>query len=317
MTKEEFRDAAITMLQDMIPASMNVTVRPQEITKANDQHLYGICFQREGTLTAPTYYVDDFYDLYLRGTPMQELMERLYRIYRAGPAVSPVLTSAELPPYNKVKKQFTLRLLEKARNELFLENVPYMDVGNGLVLVCDISFFSEEDGIYKTTVTQDIVDEEGYDVDRMFRDALRNAPRIDPPRMLGNDFEPEDGCGAGFDAEDDVPESLYKMFCLTTRSGSFGAAALFYPGMLREIEGIFQEGFYVLPVSLHELMILPQSAVEDPEFLISLAPSANARIHPSEVLTDRILYYDRITDDLLTLTHALARALRTGDELAS
>ncbi|MBR0373509.1 MAG: hypothetical protein IJH91_03140 [Mogibacterium sp.] len=310
MTKEEFRDAAITMLQDMIPASMKVTVRPQEITKANDQKLYGICFQREGSLSAPTYYVDDFFDLYLQGTPMQELMERLYKTYRAGPAVSPVLADAELPPYNKVKKQFTLRLLEKARNELFLENVPYREVGNGLVLVCDISFFSEEDGIYKTTINQDIVDKEGYDVDRMFRDALRNAPRIDPPRMMGNDLEPED----------DVAEGVYKMLCLTTRSGSFGAAALFYPGMLRELEHIVEESYFVLPVSLHELLILPQSAVEDPEFLISLAPSANARIHPSEVLTDRILYYDRIAGELLTLTHALAAALRNGpviDELVS
>ena len=47
---------------------------------------------------------------------------------------------------------------------------------------------------------------------------------------------------------------------LTNKSQFKGAAVLFYPDLQRRISELLQGGYYVLPISVHEVLIVPDSA---------------------------------------------------------
>jgi len=51
-----------------------------------------------------------------------------------------------------------------------------------------------------------------------------------------------------------------KMYVLSNRARSNGAACMIYPYVLRMMGDILEEDFYILPSSIHEVILVPASA---------------------------------------------------------
>ena len=65
--------------------------------------------------------------------------------------------------------------------------------------------------------------------------------------------------------------------------------SLFYPGVQERIAGVFGEGYSVLPCSVHELIIIPDSAGVDRESMAAMVRDANRTVvEPKEVLSDNV-----------------------------
>ena len=93
------------------------------------------------------------------------------------------------------------------------------------------------------------------------------------------------------DTESEDKEDV--MYVLSNRSRSYGAAAILYKGRL---EGI---GEY-LPSSVHEVIIIPQSAAPGQEELSDLVTEINTtQVDAEEVLSNHAYYYDRKKKKLL------------------
>ena len=97
-------------------------------------------------------------------------------------------------------------------------------------------------------------------------------------------------------------------FVLTNSKLYWGAGALFYPGVIERIHELLDGDFYVLPSSVHELIIMPVED-QDPEMLAGMIRSANRSVvEPGEILADdlyicesgrlrRVSYGGEIPDD--------------------
>lgn len=60
------------------------------------------------------------------------------------------------------------------------------------------------------------------------------------------------------------------------------------------------ENFYILPSSIHEVILLRESFAEDAEYLRWMIQEVNAtEVAPEEILSDRAYYYDRETDTII------------------
>ena len=75
------------------------------------------------------------------------------------------------------------------------------------------------------------------------------------------------------------PVSLY---VLSNESSFWGAAVLFYPGMLARLSELMGGSFYVLPSSVHEVLLLPVTE-GDPQKLVDIIRSANRTVTDSDV----------------------------------
>ena len=95
----------------------------------------------------------------------------------------------------------------------------------------------------------------------------------------------------GMPDENIVPE--VPLYVLTNKSRMFGAACMMYPGVFEQIVPELKGGFFVIPSSVHEVLLLSPENVFDREGLRALVREVNEnQVEPYEVLSDNVYFYD-------------------------
>lgn len=84
-------------------------------------------------------------------------------------------------------------------------------------------------------------------------------------------------------------------YVLSAESGQFGAAVLGYPEELKKAAEQLGEGFYVLPSSIHEVILLPDSKAVgiDPKELQQMVAEINQQqVREEERLSNSVYHFD-------------------------
>ena len=296
MNKNEFISYAAKEIMNYIPEDMRegLQINPMTVVKINDQKLNGLSFYREDGVPQPTIYVDEAYERYCDGMPAEEIFKGIAESYQdaCNAKAVPVMPDLE---YQNVRDKFAFRLLEASRNRDYLRNVPYMDVGNGLVMICDIRIGDGGEGHYSTVVNNDLLRSFGCEKSDVFRSAMENAWTNDAPvfSTMESKLFPFAEPDNLFDP-DCVKTEHEPMYVLTTKSSIHGAAALFYPDVQEKISDMLEQDYYAIPSSVHEWIIIPASTDISRGELSEMVKSVNSSmVDPKEVLSDQLLIYDR------------------------
>ena len=84
------------------------------------------------------------------------------------------------------------------------------------------------------------------------------------------------------------------MYVLTNPIRTFGAACILYEGVLEDIGNQLNENFYILPSSIHEVIIVPESKSPNRVELEEMIHEINeTQVAVEEVLSDKAYYYSR------------------------
>lgn len=296
MTRNEFMEEIKNEVLSRLPEQLKEDLNIQEvtITKTNDQKHHGLTFRKGEAEAAPTLYLDEAFERFNAGEDIQRLAAEVADAYRGTIGMERPQTM-DLS-FDQVKENLTLRLLDISRNREYLSQTPYMTVGHGLAMVCDIKMEDGRDGSWRATITQDMLEHENYDKRELFVAAMENAPNIDPPILVdmnqalfsreGNNLMVREG---QIERDDISP-----MYVLSNESGMLGSAALYYPQTREKIAEVLGDSYSVLPSSVHEVLIVPDSAGIDTKDLCSMVREANRSVvEAKDVLSDTVLHYDR------------------------
>ena len=296
MTRDEFISRVKEELMEMIPENLREGLEIQDtmVLKSNDQKHHGLTFKREESEAAPTIYLDEAYARFTCGEELHALTAEIRDAY---------LQTFSMPEpqkidfdYDKIKDKLTVRLLEIKRNRDFLATTPYMTVGHGLAMVCDIKMRDGDEGSWRATVTQSMLEGQNYDKRELFMAAMDNAQLIDPPILvdMGQALFTHEGENLLKRSEPLPPEDVSNMYVLSNTGGMLGSAVLFYPDTREHIAEVLGEGYCVLPSSQHEVLIIPDSAGIDRAELSEMVKQANQSVvEPKDVLSDTVFHYDR------------------------
>ena len=83
-------------------------------------------------------------------------------------------------------------------------------------------------------------------------------------------------------------------YVLTNMENQYGASMITQPEVLNKLNQLFPEGFYVLPSSVHEVLIVPDNGEVEPRRLGEMVREVNrAEVKREEVLSDRVYRYDK------------------------
>lgn len=95
--------------------------------------------------------------------------------------------------------------------------------------------------------------------------------------------------------EQEIPgEEGELMYVLTNENKYLGAAALLYPYVLNHIGKVLKNNFYVLPSSIHECILVPDSGQYSRMELMSMVREVNeSQVAKEEILSYEVYYYDR------------------------
>jgi hypothetical protein len=84
------------------------------------------------------------------------------------------------------------------------------------------------------------------------------------------------------------------MYVLTNEQRLNGATCILYDNVIRNFAKVQDCNIFILPSSVHEVMLVPENAETEPEFLSELVLEANqSAVGLIDLLSDNVYYYDR------------------------
>lgn len=261
-----------------------------EVVKMNDEILYGVQMKQDGENAAPTLYANHAYRAYEDGVfTVEAIAEQFIQQAECVPMPGSLPTAEFDFSLPNIQDKLSVRLIGLERNQRFREHTPISDIGNGLGLIADVNYSDE----YRTTVNYKILEMVGCNEDELFKAALHSAEKYDPAV-----FKSMTTALFGDGADNILNKDCFEwdddggMYVLTTESGCFGASAMCYDGVLEKIGELFRVGFYILPSSVHEVIILPDTGSHSAKDLRRMVHDANRSVvDDKDILSDEVYYY--------------------------
>lgn len=293
MNRNEFMNYVETKVKEMLTANYDGEIKVMQVAvvKMNDQKLNGLSVSLGENNICPTVYLDDAFRAYSEGENPDFIAKRVADQITEASIKAPQIESEKKAP-DLSDKPIALRLLEISRNKEFLQDVPYMSVGNGLALVCDIRIQQRDEGYYSAVVNNNLLQSLGRDRIDVFREALNSAWETDRPVLCS--MESKLFGGADLNLLDNPMPVESGMYILSNTSSIHGAAALFYPDVQEKISEALGDNYYALPSSTEEFIIVPECVGLSHKELSDMVHNANRTVvDPGQVLSDSVLKYDR------------------------
>lgn len=259
--------------------------------KNNGVKLSGLSISKEGVNAAPTIYMENFYLDYLNGTDIWEIAEKVIEIYN-NTAVSKDIDVDFFMNYEKAKSHMFIKLINAEKNEELLKSVPHetcMDLA--VVAYCKIK--SKEIGNGSILINNKHLEMWNIKSGELFADARENTGQTSSMKIRDiMDVLRESG---PLFVDDILPpvetEDRTGMYVVTSEDGFYGAAYMAMPDKLREMSDKLEGDFYIIPSSVHELLILPKEC-GDLDVLKEMIVDVNESVvEREEVLADHAYYY--------------------------
>lgn len=274
-------------LLDELPKG--VCVEEYQATKNNGEIHRGLVFQKKRGEICPIIYMEDYYEQYLHGMELSGITDALMEWYDHSQQIpSPIMEAENLKDYEKMKEKIVFRLINQDRNQELLKKVPHLSFMD-LDIVFYVLFSAEKYSAISMLITN-----EHLKLWNITKEDVINKARINTPRLLPAEVQDIQSA-----IEELFPDHLSNdrmsgyMYVLTNTQRSHGAAAILYPGLLELIGEEWKESFFILPSSIHEVLLIPESKSPGITEMKEAVYSINrTEVSREEFLSDSVYYYN-------------------------
>lgn len=288
---EEFVAKVMESIRDYLPERFaDADVKVEHFQKLNASYL-GMQVKRADQTVVPNINLNTRFEEYQRtGMSLDDAMRAIAEQVQ----LAPDLQTAWLKDYSQVQDHLFIRVSDAKESEAFLRMSPHKEV-DGLAISYHIAFEGLHGVEASTPVSYKMMEMYGVTAEQLHADALESTQRLYPVKyssmtevlqqMMG--IEPE------MAAEMIPPVEGPQLMVLTNAQSFQGAAAMFYPGQLDAIAEQMGTDFFVLPSSVHEVLILPDDGSQDLDSLQFMVREINAsEVAPEDRLSDFVYHYD-------------------------
>lgn len=276
----------------------NITIN--HVIKNNGCEMDGLVIMEKGKDIAPTIYLDSFYELYTNGENIKNIIRQIEVIYEQNKN-NVTFDVNILKHFDTIKDKIVYKVVNYRSNEKLLEQVPHKRI-----LDLAVVFYCLLDNEYGRSATALIYNNNlknwNVTIDDVYKAALKNTPDLLHSKIssMAALFEK---CGVNVDREkvdlkDYVPSDMY---VLTNESKLNGAACILYENVLYDFAQKLGADLYILPSSVHEVILLPKLSMFEKDELVNMVKEVNTEgVAADEVLSDHVYEYNR-TERLITM----------------
>lgn len=276
----------------------NITIN--HVIKNNGCEMDGLVIMEKGKDIAPTIYLDSFYELYTNGENIKDIIRQIEVIYEQNKN-NVTFDVNILKHFDTIKDKIVYKVVNYRSNEKLLEQVPHKRI-----LDLAVVFYCLLDNEYGRSATALIYNNNlknwNVTIDDVYKAALKNTPDLLHSKIssMAALFEK---CGVNVDGEevdlkDYVPSDMY---VLTNESKLNGAACILYENVLYDFAQKLGADLYILPSSVHEVILLPKLSMFEKDELVNMVKEVNTEgVAADEVLSDHVYEYNR-TERLITM----------------
>ncbi len=274
----------------------------EKITKSNDRNLTGLIIHKSGDKTAPTIYLEPYADQVDGGRSLVSVMQEIAKIQTDYGDRIP-FEVPKFADYGEAKPMLFIKLCDPERNQAYLKDKPSTPCGN-LVAIYGVEIMKDDEGVASAVITDSLLKAWGVSKGQLHQDAVLAENKRNPVCFYRMDDVMSE---IMFSAE---PENLFSktepldveqvpMYVLTNQGKVNGAGVLARDGVAEKIGELIGANYYILPSSIHELLIIPDNGNMQTRELEDMVKEINAtQVAPAERLSDKVQYYDRATKTL-------------------
>ncbi len=290
----EFKEKFVEDLKDRLnKQGTDVKISINTVNKLNESY-EAITVTPEGSNMGMNIRIDKFYDAIENGRPYDEVVDKAVEIVNSGITQRPNFDIASLSDYSQMKEKLAMEVVSAGANREMLETLPHQ-IMEDMAVVYRFILSSDEEEHASVLVTYQMIETMGVTPEQLHADAQENAPRIKPlvikgmseviAEMMGVEQAEMMGL-VPMNPEDE------QMFVASVPDKVHGAGVLAYPDFMDKAAEIAGGSFYILPSSIHEVLIVPDKG-HDWIDLSNMVKEVNAtQVAPAEKLTDSVYHYD-------------------------
>lgn len=186
--------------------------------------------------------------------------------------------------YSKDREHLVLAVKQMTEQEK--ARIPHRDF-HDLSVYCRVHVSNPS---YFMIVTNSLLKKYGITEEQLFDDVMKIEPKVNPMTLKGVLQTLDENSGKDIV----VHRKKESLFVLRNETVTFGAGALFYPGVIDQLYDKFGS-FYLLPSSVHEVLITPVNKF-DPEMvshLITIVRNVNqTQVEKQDFLSNSVYFFD-------------------------
>lgn len=272
----------------------SVTVRPHTTLKNNGKERIGLTITDRYAIISPTIYLEEYYEQFLKGNPVDQIADHVAQLYH-DVKFEHTWEVNSIKQFHKMRTKLAYKLIHTQKNEVLLRTLPHIPFLD-LSIVFYILFDADDSGTATIPVTTELMKLWGISLEELYNYAHQNTFQL-----LPSDFKPMRHVICDLlEKPYDTSDVEGPMYILTNTIRAFGASCILYETLLENIGKIFKENFYILPSSIHEVIIIPESQCPPQEDLDEMITEINeTQVAEEEVLSDHAYYYNCLTKQLM------------------
>ena len=248
----------------------------------------------EGAEVGISLNVGELYKEYNKGAGMDVIVKHATEMAATSLKNAPDFDIDSFKDYNRMKNTLSMEIVSSERNADLLKSVPHTDIED-MSVVYRFQVVTSGKDVGSILVTNQMLDNYGVTPEQLHDDAIRNAPEIRPlviqgmGEVLAHQMGVEDLEMLGLN----IPPEQEKMFVATVEGNVHGAGVIAYEDFMDKASERVGGSFYILPSSIHEILIIPDDGNFDLHYLENMVKEVNeTAVDPADKLTDSVYHYD-------------------------
>lgn len=306
----EFMEYIKENVTDYLPErfeSAEIAIR--QVVKNNDVVLDGLLISSPDSHISPTIYLNPLYEQYKEEKDLDGIVSNIADTYIEN--IEPVVNRGfqekleEIGNYETVKDYIFPKLVNLEKNSIRLQDAPYTQ-REDLAVTYNIKVTGDSHSMGSIMITNYLMEKYGVTPEELHMLAMENMERLSPSvceplenvmvEVSASQLSEQEGISFE-EAKEHVREMLppgeTEIYCLSNESKLNGAVSIISENVQKMVAEQVGGDYYVLPSSVHELMIVPKSLGMNLGELEEMVSSVNAAcVRDDEVLSNHVYQYD-------------------------
>lgn len=287
----DFNEFQNQILQEAKDRMWGVQVEIRPVEKLQGESYTGLSIQPNDSPMAATLNLDTVYNQMVdQGKSFQEVADDL--ITHAADIIvdMPKIDVNDITNYDQMKNTLVVQVIPTDRNAEMLADIPHKNIED-MSLVYRMQIDQNENGTSSVLITNAMLENYGVTVDQLHQDAMDAAVINNPATFRSMQEVLSDLMGMPSDLM--PPMDGPQMYVASVENSLNGAGVIAYPDFMNQVAEQVGGDFFVLPSSVHEVLVVPDDGSIDRHDLESMVREVNAsEVLPKDQLSDNVYHYD-------------------------
>ncbi len=317
MNYEEFVCYVKEGMEDVLGSDYIVSTH--KVLKNNDIELDALTVISRESNVSPTIYLNSYYEEYKSGIDTGDIIREIYELYKEH-STKLNFNVDIFKDFSRISSKIVFKLINTETNEKLLNDVPsvqFLDLSIVFYCLLDDDFLGSATALIHNIHMQmwDIKKEDLLEISKKntplllacelknMNDVIREMLISDLKQTIYEKDErydencqipPPDIVADGLLKDITEARNAISMYVLTNRQKINGAACMIYDGVLEDFAGEINKDLFILPSSVHEVILVPVTDGIDRNELTKMVREVNENeLDEIDVLSDHVYYYNR------------------------